>query len=461
MDVFEKRIMRRKRPVLSDTLDFTDVSQQLYREHGLLTSDMFAEIEEEPTDFGKMFKFLQLVAQRKHDSFEPMRQILVELGHKWLADEMRADVMAERGDLEIEEYVYREAGSLVHQHFGGSKRVSEVDKKEFQMLIARRYQAAKEACHSQLYTEQRKLAAVMEEKRQLNRKLKHMLEKLTTFQRVQKARLTGLAHDLDTPSDLIRGDNDPDCSKVDYSGQLEETLEAMLATVSSLLLQKENMSDERRRCIQLLDVPPAVAGHMDVVLEDALERATHDIVKSKRDAKLSDRLAQALESRMRQLTVDADRRLMGMEQETQRTKSELRRAEEKARKLEAELVTTQQRAGETEDELQRWRVRCDLLEKSRRLGYYHPGWYDKLYDVTGIPYDRKKADSPRYVSLHDFARPPAERKATWATTRGSRGARGGQKKQRPSTADSRRSTASTTAATRRSFTYNSSSNCGV
>ena len=34
--------------------------------------------------------------------------------------------MAERGDLEIEEYVYREAGSLVHQHFGGSKRVSEV-----------------------------------------------------------------------------------------------------------------------------------------------------------------------------------------------------------------------------------------------------------------------------------------------------------------------------------------------
>ena len=76
------------------------------------------------------------------------------------------------------------------------------------------------------------------------------------------------------------------------SGQLEETLEAMLATVSSLLLQKENMSDERRRCIQLLDVPPAVAGHMDVVLEDALERATHDIVKSKRDAKLSDRLAQ-------------------------------------------------------------------------------------------------------------------------------------------------------------------------
>ena len=77
---------------------------------------------------------------------------------------------------------------------------------------------------------------------------------------------------------------------------------------------------------------------------------------------------------MRQLTVDADRRLVSMEQETQRTRSELRRAEEKARTLETELVTTQQRAGEAEDELQRWRVRCDLLEKSRRLGYYHPGW---------------------------------------------------------------------------------------
>lgn len=72
-------------------------------------------------------------------------------------------------------------------------------------------------------------------------------------------------------------------------------MEAMLGCVSSLLLQKENMADERVRCIQLLDVPPAVAGHMDVVLEDALDRATQDLVRSKRDAKLSDKLAQVSE----------------------------------------------------------------------------------------------------------------------------------------------------------------------
>ena len=72
-------------------------------------------------------------------------------------------------------------------------------------------------------------------------------------------------------------------------------MEAMLGCVSSLLLQKENMADERVRCIQLLDSPPAVAGHMDVVLEDALDRATQDLVRSKRDAKLSDKLAQVSE----------------------------------------------------------------------------------------------------------------------------------------------------------------------
>lgn len=45
MDVYERRILRRKRLVLADTLDFSDVSQQVYREHGLLTSDIVAEIE--------------------------------------------------------------------------------------------------------------------------------------------------------------------------------------------------------------------------------------------------------------------------------------------------------------------------------------------------------------------------------------------------------------------------------
>ena len=45
------------------------------------------------------------------------------------------------------------SGQHVHKHFGGSKRVAEVDKKIIQTLIATRYQAAKEAWRRQLESE--------------------------------------------------------------------------------------------------------------------------------------------------------------------------------------------------------------------------------------------------------------------------------------------------------------------
>ena len=49
-----------------------------------------------------------------------------------------------------------------------------------------------------------------------------------------------------------------------------------------------------------------------------------------------------------------------------------------------------------------WQKRCGLVEKTRRLGYYFPGWYDKLYtNVTGIEYGHKKKKN--YVSKTDDA----------------------------------------------------------
>ena len=94
----------------------------------------------EPTDFGRMLKFLELLGQKIGRYCEAISQILVDQGHAWLADEIHADVLAERGRLAIDEYVAREAGVFVGQHLGLPTMLSDMDKKRIQYLIALRFQ---------------------------------------------------------------------------------------------------------------------------------------------------------------------------------------------------------------------------------------------------------------------------------------------------------------------------------
>ena len=44
MDKYERDVIRRKKPILADVLDFSEASQRQYRAMGLLTDDMLAEI---------------------------------------------------------------------------------------------------------------------------------------------------------------------------------------------------------------------------------------------------------------------------------------------------------------------------------------------------------------------------------------------------------------------------------
>lgn len=56
----------------------------------------------------------------------------------------RAELKAEKGHLKVDGYIDRESAILVFREFGGSKRLSEMEKKEIQGIVALRTQCAKE-----------------------------------------------------------------------------------------------------------------------------------------------------------------------------------------------------------------------------------------------------------------------------------------------------------------------------
>lgn len=69
---------------------------------------------------------------------------LLDDSYEALAEELRAEMKAEKGELTIEDHIYQEAGKLVHREFGSIRRLSEMDKKDMQTLVALRTQYAKE-----------------------------------------------------------------------------------------------------------------------------------------------------------------------------------------------------------------------------------------------------------------------------------------------------------------------------
>ena len=64
----------------------------------------------ERTEFGRTFKWLELLSTHGSGVFDKITAILASRGYGWLANEMYADLESERGMLQIEEYVFREAG---------------------------------------------------------------------------------------------------------------------------------------------------------------------------------------------------------------------------------------------------------------------------------------------------------------------------------------------------------------
>ena len=69
---------------------------------------------------------------------------ILEPDYEWLADELRAEIASDRGQRKLDDYVVQEAASLVYRQFGGSRRLSQREKKDIEMLVASRTQCAKE-----------------------------------------------------------------------------------------------------------------------------------------------------------------------------------------------------------------------------------------------------------------------------------------------------------------------------
>ena len=120
---------------------------------------------------------------------EKLMAVIEERGFRWLAFEMKADIKAEKEQLQIEEYVYRETGIMVHSQFGKCARISEVDKKDIQLMMSWRYQVAKEAWREQLEACEKDKEVLEEYKAESEGKMKVFYDMLLRFLQSNEGKL--------------------------------------------------------------------------------------------------------------------------------------------------------------------------------------------------------------------------------------------------------------------------------
>ncbi|KAK2175946.1 hypothetical protein NP493_695g01047 [Ridgeia piscesae] len=412
MNLHERRVLLRKRAIIADTLNFSPRAQKIYRRHGLLNDVMTGKIMVEPTDFGRMLKFLELLGQKIGRYCEAISQILVDQGHAWLADEIHADVLAERGRLAIDEYVAREAGVFVGQHLGLPTMLSDMDKKRIQYLIALRFQTAKEAYRLGQERHLAELEHREESEHALRDRIDELLTTITVFLKVKAPedpvnnRLLTMTPSCDNIRRASFSSHDTTSGRVDGSVSsqdgrqlssircLQSAVEDLLGIISTTSAEKESLVTERKRVCHLLNIDNPVAS-MDVVVKDAVDKASEDLATNVRELALHDKMARSLESRVKSVKGNAERHVAVLQKQVVFLESSADKKGAIIEELNRELRDVRGKKEVALDELGKWRSRCQLLEGTRHLGYYHPGWFDDLYDADDqLDPDERPADIP-------------------------------------------------------------------
>jgi hypothetical protein len=282
-------------------------------------------------------------------------------------------VKAEKGDLKVEDYIERECGVLVYREFGNSKRLSEGEKKDMQLLVAKKTQCTKEAWRSQLLKTEEALAYENEVNKEKDDHTLTLIDRIKEFLRINCPRLRTGGRKSSSASSLVTlREATLNSTEESQDTQLLEVLDTLITDLQNLaldgLLARDALMDERNRSFQLLSVSDP-STKLDREIELALQDADHRLEESEREVVRNESKVNTLESQLGANTMKGRREIEQRDITIKTLRSHLEKCHDKVRDLNETMENVQQDLANTKDELAKYRNKSELLEKSRRLGY--------------------------------------------------------------------------------------------
>ena len=319
-----------------------------------------------------MSKFLELLPANctNKKAFSLLCEIL-QTDYEWIADELKAELRAEAGELKIEEYIEREAAILVHREFGSSKRLSEAEKKEIKDLVALRTQYAKEVWMRQLALAKKYLVEQTERNKEKDEYAKKLIEKVNAFLKLHKARLSKIpkyATEQSTTEMFRERERQQKNLDKPLVNILEESIEDLREMTQKSLEEKDHLQEEKVKALAVLNVKDPNA-KLDKELEQALERAAKELMAQQDDIKQREQRAAELRAKIAELKENNEKAMSAKDKEIDELTQHLAQCHSKIKDVKDEIKHLQDQLAYTRAELLRCKKKSKVLEQTRRLGY--------------------------------------------------------------------------------------------
>ena len=288
-----------------------------------------------------------------------------------LAEEMRAEMKAEKGELKIEDYIYEEAGKLVLKDFGNTKRLSDGEKKDMQALVALRTQYAKEVWRLRLERARKELADLLKANREKDEQAAEMVELVGKFVKDHRKKVNKRnATTSDPPKLMSREKTMTENMKTGklMMETLEEHVSSLLALTTQSLQEKEILSDERGRALGELGLDDKNA-ELDEELRLLMAEMEETLRRKSNEADSKEQMAKSLNGQIRNMEDEASRELNERKKTIGSLNKLVAESESQLSKLEKEGQGLKSELNVINVELEKIKAMVLHLDRTKRLGF--------------------------------------------------------------------------------------------
>ena len=169
----------------------------------------------------------------------------------WLHEEVVSEVKAERLELTLDDHVTEEAASLIHRHFGRSRRFSERDKKMMTSLVATRTQVAMEIWKRRMTEVTRSLDKVKATLKKREESIQAISDAIEAFLRQNQAELYDFSRDMKSTSQILLETGYGEGN--DVFGHFLRKVSSMLDKLQRVLFERESLLRQKKLCMSIIE----------------------------------------------------------------------------------------------------------------------------------------------------------------------------------------------------------------
>ena len=333
-----------------------------------------------------METLLTVLEQSNETTFSKLCFMLEQYGHDWVADELHSDLQWEMGKMELDEYVLQEANYFANTLLGEHGFLDVRRQADLTHVIASRHQVAKEAWKRQTIRRSQKSGL---EFKALQQDLISMLTEIDTYLSIREWNIGKIPQDQ--PPALTSTAAGPNYNAT--VRMLQGRIMMLRQVLENINGEHNRLVEERNRCYEIIGSEPE-DGPLDDTLHAALNKVSMELGESKTQVSSKYKHISSLDGQVRNLRKELSSQVSQKVTQLEYLQRSIRQTEKSLKDVRQDLLDMTKKRDIFKAQVDYWKQRCEILEKTRRLGYYY---LSKVSEPRALKANTPSSPSKRYL----------------------------------------------------------------